>query len=162
MDPVAVSVKTVVKHDDFKKTTNYTGANASQYNQLFIRAWRPDVTQKTEYQIYFTSFYGGGWRFYNEAYDTNGTKMDFLSIDRHVSSCSGGYGCNYEETMGLNVTREYLTANQNTGIKFKVTGKAGEAVFTLPAAYVKGFLLSTDPSSKAIGATPAGPKPWYQ
>lgn len=141
-DPVRVAARTQIKRDEYKKMTNFTGANAVKYGTLFIRAWRDDKTNKTDFQIYADSYYSGGWRFYQEAYDSDGNRMDFVSIDRKVVSCRGG--CSYEETVGMSVTRKYLEDHQDTGIRFKVSGKAGEFTGELPAAYVKGLLMSVD------------------
>lgn len=145
-DPQAAASETRISHDEFKKITTFLGANASEYNTLRLRAWKQDSDNSVNYQIYLTSFYNVQWRFYNEAYDSKGSKLDFVSIDRKVSSCSGSGGCYYEETVGLNVTRKYLEENQDTGIRYKISGKAGEAVGFLPAAYIKGFLISFDKS----------------
>src|SRR5471032_2776848 len=80
-DPLVVANATKVKHDDFKKTTEFTGANVRPYSALFLRAWRADSTGDMNYQIYLESHYTVQWRYYNEAYDSNGEKLDFLSID---------------------------------------------------------------------------------
>jgi len=138
---------TSVTHDEYKKTTNFVGANASQYNALYLRGWRDDRTKTSSFQLYATSFYSDQWRFYREAYDSDGNKLDFISIDRKVDSCNGGRGCYFEETVGLNLSRQYIEDHQNSGIRFKISGKAGEFTGFLPPAYVKGFLLSVDKAS---------------
>jgi hypothetical protein len=140
---------TRVTYDEFKKITQFRGANASQNNELYLRAWKDDRTKQITYQIYLTSFYGNAWRFYSEAYDSDGNQLDFLSIDRKVDSCGGAYGCYFEETVGLNVSREYLQQHQETGVRYKISGKAGEATGFLPAVYVKGFLASVDGATLA-------------
>lgn len=143
-DPVRASSLTKVTRDDFKKTTNYQGANASPQNALYLRAWRDDRTASTTFQVYLTSFYSTEWRHYDEAYDSDGNRLDFISINKRVDSCNGDRGCYYEETVGLYVTRKYLEDHQDTGIRYKVSGKTGEFTGFLPAAYVKGFLMSVD------------------
>jgi len=143
-DPTQVSAQTKVTRDEFKKMTKFEGANASPYNRLYLRGWRDDRTAMITYQVYITSFYSTEWRHYNEAYDSDGNRMDFISIDKKVDSCSGARGCYFEETVGLNVTRKYLEDRQDTGIRYKVSGKVGEFTGFLPAAYVKGFLMSVD------------------
>lgn len=140
-DPQAVAGAISVQHDDFKKVTNYQGPNASSnfFGTLFIRAWKTDATESIRYQIYVMDYYDGDWRFYNSAYDSNGNNLDTTLISRDVGSCSR-YGCSHYEHLGLNVTREYLENNQESGIRFKVSGKAGEEVFFIPPAYIKAFL----------------------
>mgnify|MGYP003594130486 FL=1 len=140
-DPQVVSSAISVQRDDFKKTTNYIGPNASPntLDQVFLRAWKADATGSISYQIYVMDYYDGDWRFYNSAYDSNGNSLDTTLISRDVGSCSR-YGCWHEEHLGLNVSRAYLEKNQDSGIRFKVSGKAGEKVFFIPAGYIKAFL----------------------
>lgn len=140
-DPQAVSGAISIQRDDFKKTTNYKGPNASPdiLDQVFIRAWKTDATGSITYQIYVMDYYNGDWRFYHSAYDSNGNSLNTTQISRDVGSCSR-YGCSHEEHLGLNVTREYLEKNQDSGIRFKVSGKAGEEVFFIPGGYIKAFL----------------------
>jgi hypothetical protein len=142
-DDAQVAVMTRATHDEYKKTTSFKGVNASRDNYLVLRGWRDDRTKSTEFQVYITSYYSGQWRFYSEAYDSEGNRLDFVSIDQHVASC-GSYSCRYSETIGLNVSRQYLEDHRTTGIRFKVSGKAGEFTDFLPAAYIKGFLDSVD------------------
>ena len=140
-DPQAVSGAISITRDDFKKVTNYKGPNASQnfFDEVFIRAWKTDATGIITYQIYVVDYYNGDWRFYNSAHDSNGNSLNTTQISRHVGSCNR-YGCSHEEHLGLNVTREYLEKNQYSGIRFKVSGKAGEEIFFMPGGYINAFL----------------------
>ncbi len=140
-DPQAVSSAISVQRDDFKKITNYKGPNASPniFDRLFLRAWKTDETGSINYQIYVMDYYDGDWRFYNSAYDSNGNRLDTTIISRDVGSCSR-YGCSHYEHLGLNVSREYLEKNQESGIRFKLSGKAGEEVFFIAGGYIKAFL----------------------
>ena len=83
--------------------------------------------------------YDGDRRFYDSAYDSNGNRLDTTIISRDVGACSA-YGCSHEEHIGFNVSREYLEKAQGDGIQFKVSGKAGEMIYSLPSAYIKAFL----------------------
>ena len=139
-DPQAVVRAISVKRDDFKKITNYTGPNAASFSDaLFIRAVKTDAGSMT-YQIYVMHTYSGEWRFYNSTYDSKGTPLDTTLISRDVITCAGSYGCTHQEHLGLNVSREYLEQNQQLGIRFKVSGRAGEEVFFIPPAYIRAFL----------------------
>lgn len=143
-DPDKAAAMTKVTRDDFKKQTKFEGANASPNNSMYLRAWRDERAGTTTFQIFVTSFYSTEWRHYNEAYDSDGNRFDFESISRKVDSCLGARGCYYEEAVGLNVSRKYLEDHEDTGIRYKVSGKIGEFTGFLPAAYVKGFLMSVD------------------
>lgn len=140
-NPQEVASAISINHDNFKKLTNYKGPDASSNinDKLFIRARKNDSNDRVDYQIYVMDYYYGDWRFYNSAYDSNGNRLDTIIISRDVVSCDE-YGCSHEEHMGLNVTRDYLENNQNAGIRFKISGKAGEEIFFIPAGYIKAFL----------------------
>jgi hypothetical protein len=152
-DPQAVSRAIKVNRDDFKKITRYVGPYAVGGTLLlggkevsrggdvvFLRAWKTDSIGSINYQIYVMDKYNGHWRFYDSAYDSNGNGLNTTLIDREVGSCSGSGSCSHAETLGLNVTREYLEKNQESGIRFQVSGKAGKEVFFIPGGYIKGFL----------------------
>lgn len=139
-DQQAVTAVITIQRDDFKKITNYKGPNAADNygDQVFLRAWKSDAGSIT-YQIYVMDYYSGEWRFYHSAHDSNGASLDTTLISRDVDSCNR-YGCSHNEHLGLNVTRGYLEKNQQSGIRFKVSGKAGEEIFSIPSGYIKAFL----------------------
>ena len=146
-EPAAVAPTVRVERDDFKKLTLYIGSKLSMGNNefgepnldlLLIRAWKPDIGSMS-YQIYVADYYRGPWRFYSSAYDSNGNLLDTSLISRDVLSCRGDT-CTHAESVGLNVSREYLEKAQSTGISFKLSGKGGEAVFSIPPGYVQAFL----------------------
>jgi hypothetical protein len=143
-DPAQVSARIKMERDDFKKLTNISAPSVAPHvlDALFLRAWKFD-SGSTNYQIYVRSYYSGEWRFYNSAYDSNGVRMDVVPISRDVGTC-GRYGCSHEEHLGLNVTRAYLESHKSDGIRFKVSGKAGEEIFFVPGGYIQAFLLATN------------------
>lgn len=138
-DPVTVRTQTTKTYDEFKKITTYLGPDLSpvRYEALLIRAFGPDA-RNMMYQIYVRDQYGKQWRFYNSAYDSDGNKLEFLSISRDVGSCR--YGCDYYEDMGIGVSRQYLEQHKTTGLRFKISGRGGEEIYQIPAGYVRGFL----------------------
>ena len=106
---------------------------------LFIRAWKYDNNPNISYQIYVKDRYGDNWRYYEHAYDSDGSKIDTTLISRDVSSCSQ-YGCAFDEHIGLNVSKAYLESHKETGIRFKISGTGGEEIFFIPGTYIKAFL----------------------
>ncbi|MFH1235829.1 MAG: hypothetical protein V1685_02735 [Parcubacteria group bacterium] len=140
-DPQSVMGGISVEHDDFKKVTNYTGPNIGEKpDRLFIRAWKSDATGIIDYQIYVMDSYFYGWRFYDSAYDSNGNRLNTTLISRDFYYDFAKIGI-YEETLGLDVTKEYLEKNQESGIRFQISGKAGKKeVFSIPPTYIKAFL----------------------
>lgn len=133
---------TTVQRDEFKKQLIYRGPNTfrSGYIQVFIRAWKFEKDNSTRYQIYVSDYYDTAWRFYNSAYDSNGNQLDMTPISKEVIGCSRYSGCTYNETVGINVTKDYLQNNLESGIRFQISGKAGDNVFYVPGNYIKGFL----------------------
>jgi hypothetical protein len=142
-----------VTRDDFKKQTRYKGPNcvAGTPDEVFLRAWRYDRDGDFAYQIYVADYYtGDDWRFYRTAYDENGYQFDTIQIIQKTVDCSQ-YGCAHEEHIGLMVSRDYLAAHQESGIRFKVSGKTGENIFYIPPSYVKDFLAEvSDGSSSTV------------
>ena len=98
------------------------------------------------YQIYVEDEYtheiqrsGLGWRFYSAAYDSDGNPLPTQKISRTVNWC-GRYVCSYLEVLGIDITRKYLEERKESGIAVKISGKNGEEVLSIPAAYVQAFL----------------------
>jgi hypothetical protein len=127
------------------KVTKYEGPNTATdgNDNVFLRAIKPDGA-KAEYLIYVADYYTytNNWRFYHSAYDSNGNSLKVNVILREVKSCNSTW-CSYIEHLGLDVSRDYLEKNQETGIRFKIVGKAGEEVFFIPSGYIKAFLAVT-------------------
>lgn len=130
-----------IEHDDFKKVTKYTGPNiASRPDEVLIRAWKSDKTGTIDYQIYVKESYFYGWRYYDSVYDANGNKLNTTIIDRKFWIDFAKVQI-YEEYLGIEVTREYLEKNQDSGITFQISGKSDKKeVFFIPSAYIKSFL----------------------
>lgn len=138
--PIETSSRVKIERDEFKKVITFTGPDiAGFFDAVYIRAWKFINTSNFEYQIYVMDQYDGDWRFYNSAYDSSGNRLDTLLISREVGSCST-YSCSHYEHIGINVSKEYLDNHLSNGIKFKVSGNAGEQVFYIPGAYIEGFL----------------------
>jgi len=135
----------LIRRDEPKKTTHYTGPNAASRptDKMFMRAWKQDHGRPT-YQIYVEIGYTGTWRLFNWAYDPYGNTLDTTLLTRDLKDCKSK-GCRHNESIGVDVTGEYLEQNQQSGIRFWVSGKAaGEDVpFFIPAGYVRAFLAAT-------------------
>lgn len=136
--------------DDFKKRTEYVGPHYDGakkvesdgmflFAKVFLRAYNYDKTPGLTYQIYTYETYYNDWRFYNQAYDSDGKKLDFVPVTQKVGSC-GTARCSKDEHVAINVTKDYLIAHQDTGLSFKIFGKADEREWSLPGSYIKAFL----------------------
>lgn len=149
--PQRTALAVTSQHDDAQKLTQYDGPNlipaASSESiriapdQLFLRAWKFDESGKVGFQIYVISRYTDDLRAYDEAWDINGNPLALTRISEATGSC-GRYGCTHVEHVGVDVNRDYLVKNQTAGIRFKLKGKGGEAIYFLPGEYVEGFLAA--------------------
>lgn len=154
--PVVVTYPVTEIYDEFKKITSYSGVmlkvkgDKTDMTDLYdliksyslIRAWKFS-DNSIAYQFYISSVFRGDWRFYNSTWDSNGNSLDTTQINRDVS-CNGG--CTFFETVGANITREYLQNVKDTGIKLKISGSAGEEIFQIPADYIKAILAAVPAS----------------
>ena len=148
VEPPQVDLRSTIKvsYDEFEKLTEYEGANVSTGSDVvLLRAWKPDKSPMI-IQIYVMDYYHyeywdhDEWRFYHSAWDSDGVKLDTTQIAQKIGSCNRYSGCSHYEYLGLNVTRDYLEKHRRTGIRFKLSGKAGEEVFSIPAAHIEAFL----------------------
>lgn len=140
--PQYTAERVLVQNDEFKKVVNFTGPNcaADPSDSVFLRAWKNRDGEIT-YQVYVRHMYTGSWRFYDSAWDSNGSRLDVTVISRDVRSCAGGT-CSHDEHIGINVSQRYLdhAAMAPAGMVFKIDGKGGEHIFNVPPAYIEGFL----------------------
>lgn len=144
---------TSVQRDEFKKQINYRGPNIGfAPDQVFIRAWKHEKDNTISYQIFVSDNYDTNWRFYNSAYDSDGNQLDMTLISKNVIGCTRYSGCSYNETFGINISREYLVKHRDSGIRFQASGNSVNEIFSVPAEYIKGFL-------KALNDEPETPAP---
>ncbi len=147
-DPQAITPLIRVDNDPFKKITTYTGPNCAPdrlADIVALRGWRTDAGE-TAYQIYVKDEYtyeigrdGSGWRFYTEAYDSDGQHLELARITQHINSCER-YVCVYTESIGIAVARAYLESKKDSGLTFKISGRNGHEIFRIPPAYIQVFL----------------------
>lgn len=130
------------ERDDYRKVTTYRGQQLERDGSVvFLRAHQLDAAPKPAIQIYVAAYYGGGWRFYDSAFDREGKVLPVTVINREVSGCSR-YGCGHIEHIGLAVDDAYLASRQGSGIDFQLSGKGGKDQFYLPGGYIEAFLAS--------------------
>lgn len=129
------------KYDEFKKITTFSGedTSGSKSQHLSLRAIKADGTNQVLYQVYAMSSYTDQWRFYESAWDTNGTSLELIKISRQVGNCNR-YDCGHMEHIGINVSRAYLERASSSEFRFKLSGRGGEDIFTMPGFYIKDFL----------------------
>ncbi len=137
-----------VSFDEFTKQTKYEGANVAEDSRdlVFLRAF--ENGSQWLIQIYVMDHYtdwtsAGGWRLYRSAWGADGVSLETTLITRDFEQCGSSLGCSYFEHLGLEVTREYLEKHRQTGLRFKLVGKAGEEIFFIPAAHIDAFLEAT-------------------
>lgn len=149
--------KVVKNIDEYKKVTNFNGpvVREQEYCPVFIRASQDERSGVTEYQAYVSDLYYGEWRHYSEAYDINGNKLNFVHIRKDVVECPKGVGCRLIEDIGVSFRRPYLNSVLEKGMSFKVSGKGGSLLCSVPAYYIQGILLAVPPDvEKTVGNSP--------
>ncbi len=102
------------------------------YSDVFLRTLI--VREKTRFQQLYVAFYGLDWVFFNDAYDVNGNKLEFIQIDRTFD------GPGVVEAFAITFSRGYLESVAKSGINIKCVGKRGEMVVTLESTYIEGYL----------------------
>lgn len=134
--------KTIIDNDPYKKITwirtpafrNYGGIG---YYSSFLRVLIKNENPIT-YQFY-VSDEAKSWRFYSDAYDNSGARLDFIGIDREVTSSAWT-----KEDFVISLSKDYLEKSTVTGINIKASGKRGDKIFFIPGYFVDGFLKKID------------------
>ena len=101
-----------------------------------------------KYQLYI-NFMSSDWVFFDQAYDSDGRRLDFVKIDRDVR-----YGGSVKEAFAINFPRSYLEEKaKGDGLNIKFVGKRGEQILLLRPIWVEGFLMKVDnPDADFSGA----------
>ncbi len=79
------------------------------------------------------------WYFINDIRDSNGSKFNFVNIDRDVLS-----GGSVHEHFAITITKEELYSFSQADKRFKVIGKKGNGVFTVSKHLSSAFLKSIE------------------
>lgn len=146
-DAHQVSEEVEVEWDPFKNLTVYSGpvfsnetestTSGSEIEQLALSAHHA-AGKPQRFFLRLSDFYDGDWRGFDQAFDLEGHKFHALSVRHHVH-CS--LFCGYEETLEVELTKDYLNAHRASGITMRLYGPSREAsaAFTMPGAYIDGF-----------------------
>jgi hypothetical protein len=134
---------TTSKYYHYKKSTWINGPTmrvshatqklySTEYSDVFLRTLV--VREKIKFQQLYVTFYGLDWVFFNEAYDINGNKLEFVQLDRTFDSPG------VVEHFTITFPRGYLESVTKSGINIKCVGKKGERVVTLEPTHIEGYL----------------------
>ena len=142
-DPQAVAREVTTERDDFEKKTDYLGPGLTANNGWPVCFFTVIVLKYDDGRsfgdIYIDdSYYGEDWRLYDRAFDSNGNSLTVSIFDRKREAVSGEYI--YSEIIEIKVPLAYLEGSQQSGLKFKIAGKRGERILSIPAGYIKGLL----------------------
>ncbi len=155
-----------IDNDNFKKMVTYTGPILSMDGAKDRKDWKGkseiglvalllnkhELTNQNIYNIIVDMSYLGAWRNYETAYDSEGNIFS-VQLDRRLVDSSSKLYPLRTETVLLSVTRQYLEAHQDTGVRFQVRNRGERPVKDiygnyvnlyfegfLPGGYIKGFL----------------------
>lgn len=147
-DALNVSENVEVEYDSFRGLTFYHGPVLSnkaetasgfpEVEDVAIRAQQARDKQP-RFFLTITDYYDGDWRGFDQAFDSSGKKFHALSV-RHKVNCS--LWCGYEESLEIELSRQYLEDHLKSGISMRLYGPAGQSSspFTIPGPYLLGFL----------------------
>ncbi len=139
-NPIETKNRVQVEKDDFKKSIEYIGPQfASIDSAINIRTLKLLKNNEVYFQIYIaTEYRADTWRNYHTAYSQDGEVLKFNKISKNVK-CDK-YGCYFYEDTGILITKEYLEKYIDKDFNFKLSGKSGDGIYSIPAGYIKGFL----------------------
>jgi len=106
--------------------------SAMGYSDVFLRTFV--ANGRLVFHQLFVTYYGAEWVFFDEAYDINGNKLEFIEIDRDFESLG------IIEIFAIIFREGHLEAARKTGINIKCRGRRGEGVITLEPTFVEGYL----------------------
>ena len=141
--PDEVYTKTTFTKDPYKKSKWIKGPSvridqatqkpsATGYADVFLRTFVADG--RLVFHQLFVTYYGSEWVFFDEAYDINGNKLEFIEIDRDFESLG------IIEIFAIIFREGHLEAARKTGINIKCRGRRGERVIILEPTFVEGYL----------------------
>lgn len=106
--------------------------------------------QNEFYQLYVLHWSQTGWYFLHSASDANAVFLPLRKLDQSVS-----IGATVQEQVAIDLTRDYLSSHQTSGMDIRVLGSKGSLIVKLNALYIQGFLQKFD----GFKANPTGSHP---
>lgn len=148
--------KLTVENDcDFSRTVEVDGEPKEHATGdfYFLRSFVSCEEALAEHQLYMEDNYSDAdWRFYERARLEGGKVLEVTEISRDVD-CSG-YGCTYEEHIGVNLTQEILSDHRADSMRIRIYAQDGtEKDITVPPRLIKMQLSTVD---SIISATSGG------
>lgn len=167
---VEVATQSTVARDEFAKTVTIDSPLVLKEDRdievlgAFLRAVYPMMDPgSVSYVVYVTDGYArrredftGSWKFLETAHDEDGNARDVQVVSRNPTCHPGG--CLLREDVVVSFDPQYLRTHRDRGLRFKIAGRAGEAVITIPPSYVAGFLDRLDRELAGSVPSPAATK----
>ncbi len=150
-DTASINRAVQIRHDPANGSVFYQGPTMT-HNA--VRKDNPEVEDISLHAIkkppdsirYFITVndrYRGHWRGAIQAADTEGKVFPAAFLQQSVN-CE--FHCEFDDTIEIELTEEYLVGHINSGIIMHLYGPGGSASapFTVTPAYIKGFLSTID------------------
>lgn len=151
----AVAEHTADDYDTYKGTRTVEGPLIFHDKNLFGKRYAIRYVEtsggQSFYQIY-TITPATEWMFLDQAY-AGGKELETVVIKRSVDSCSGGLGCDLSETVGVTLTEDQMRQAAANGFSFKLAGRSGSAVYTIPAPYFSAVYKAVNGSLREVPAS---------
>lgn len=93
-----------------------------------LRSWLDKQSGRIRHQLYVSELYTGQWRFWNRANDQSARNLEFTSVDRNVTDCTGSRynGCGYSEVYGASIEDASLRSARGGQYCTKFYARSGE------------------------------------
>lgn len=154
MDVPTLVQKTVVKKDNFKKTTlihtigvvyadNRMSLDQSSYS---LEARMNDGETEPRFFVALETMRSQkrDWAIWREAFDEDGNKFPIDNDERKAIPVPQVQDMALQEISTAPVTREYLERVKSKEIKWKIYGDSTSEQFTLSSKLVEAFLIKCD------------------
>ena len=142
-----IKTNTKVVIDSFKNETKYELPSIrvpleNSMNNISLNV-RPFVFKSGKDKTYFLAndvYYYGKWRFYKEAVDSNGVKLEFKKISSDVVGCRSVMGCELTESVAVILTESYLRSVSNKGLTYRIYAGNIKHDITISSAVLKNMM----------------------
>lgn len=124
----AISSKATVNYDNFEK---HYKVETPIFNDLLLRGTvLKETGLEVALQVYTTVSFSGEWANLDRAFSEDGERLTLTRIASNPD-CSGtqfNLPCRLDETVGVNVSREFLEKNRD-GVELKLSGQDSTVIY---------------------------------
>jgi hypothetical protein len=143
-----LSLNPVVTYDNFEKLYK---VETPIFDEMVLRGTVIEATGKEiALQIYTTVSFSGDWANIDRAFSASGDQLTVTRIksDPDCSGTSLGLPCILNETVGVNLTRQFLERHKS-GVEIKLSGQKSTVVY-VPGPLIVALVTGLDDAQQKI------------